>query len=146
VTACLGALILLAACGQTAATNSAGQRTGSRGLVSVPTSCWPQCHGHVVFATLVTGILAGSPTTGGGCLWLKPILGAARRVPVVWPAGFHARLSPVELFNVQGRVIARAGDRLQFGGFQASVRASRPCMLGQRYAALVQGSIFVHRS
>lgn len=150
---CLGNLVLLTACGQTAATRGGARhrhvttsaQTKPGGLVNIPTSCWPRCQEPVMTA-FISGALAGSPKAGGGCLWLEPIRGPAKRIPVVWPADFHARLSPVELINAQGRVIARAGDRLQFGGGLGPVRASSRCMFGQGNAAVVQSNVTVRGS
>jgi hypothetical protein len=94
---------------------------------------------------LNAGVLAGSPIAGGGCLWLGPPVGQANpgRVPVVWPSGFHARFSPVELINAGGQVIARAGDYLTFGGGLGLAPKSGHCMFGHRNAVIVQSTITV---
>lgn len=93
---------------------------------------------------LATGVLVGSSAVGGGCLWLKPLRHAGRRQePVVWPSGFHARFSPVELINANGQVIARAGDYLTFGGGLGPASESGRCMFGERNAFIVQSAITV---
>ena len=96
---------------------------------------------------LMGGVLAGSPTAGGGCLWLgPPVRRASRgRLPVVWPSGFHARFRPVELINADGQVIARTGDYLTFGGGLGLAPKSDHCTFGHKNAAIVQSTITVRR-
>lgn len=128
---------------------SPGPPPGAEGqTVTVPTSCWPGCGGPVMTA-LVGGVLAGSATVDGGCLWLiqlRPPSAAgvpARRMPVIWPAGFKAHFAPVELLDATGKVVARAGDRVEFGGGLGPVNRSGRCMLDRPDAAIVESPIHV---
>ncbi len=59
-------------------------------------------------------------------------------MPVVWPAGFHARLDPLELLNAEGEVVARAGDWISVAGAEMPAGPESPCMLGQDCAFHVQ--------
>jgi hypothetical protein len=56
------------------------------------------------------GTLGGDPP----CLWLE-YEGGGRSV-VIWPAGFTARLDPVQIVAPDGRVIATVGDLIEGGG------------------------------
>ena len=38
------------------------------------------------------------------------------RVVVVWPRGFVARLDPLEVLDLEGRVVARAGEPVALSG------------------------------
>jgi hypothetical protein len=142
---CTGSLMLLPACGKGGVAAGAERHhhaSSEDSLVNVPISCWPGCHGPVM-TSVIAGVLAGSPKVEGGCLWLEPIHGPARRMPVLWPEGYHARLNPVELVNSEGSVVARSGDRVVFGGGASGVPASGRCMFGQGTAAIVQSSIAI---
>lgn len=144
VLCCLGSVaVLIAACGGSARTVR---------LVSVPTSCYPQCRGSVDASDPSVGILRGSARVDGGCLWIgstlgrtgKPIPKAKERIPVVWPSGYKARFGrTIELIAPSGRVVAKVGDRIEFGGMEEAVRRTNRCMLGQRIADVVQDDIYV---
>lgn len=38
------------------------------------------------------------------------------RTPIRWPQGYTARLDPLEVSDQEGRLVAREGDRISFGG------------------------------
>jgi hypothetical protein len=71
-------------------------------------------------------------------VWLS---GRGGRLPVVWPAGFHARLHPLELLDSQGAVVAKGGDRIAAGGGDAIAKADGKCMLGQKSAFYVMSNV-----
>lgn len=60
------------------------------------------------------GILRGSSDIHGGFVWLET--GDGSTLQVIWPYGFRARFSPLELLNADGEVIAREGDFIKLGG------------------------------
>jgi hypothetical protein len=105
-------------------------------LHAVPTSSWEP--GDASLAALGRGTLAGGYVHGTFCVWLT---GGQRRTPVVWPAGYHARLHPFALLDSQDRVAARLGDRIAAEGGEGPVNPHRACMLGERYAFYVMSGV-----
>ena len=127
-------LCMIAACG-------AGQSgTAAPPLHKVPTSSWQA--GDPSLEALARGILQGGYERGTFCLWLA---GRGRREAIIWPAGYHARLHPVELLDAQNVVVAKGGDLISFGGGLGPVQSGRTCMLGQRFAFYVMGTVSVTR-
>jgi hypothetical protein len=105
-------------------------------LHAVPTSSWTP--GSPSFTALARGTLDGGMVRGTFCVWL-----AARgdHSPIVWPAGYHIRLQPLELLNSQGVVVARGGEQVSFGGGEEPVNPRPACMLNQRHAFYVMSSV-----
>jgi hypothetical protein len=75
-------------------------------------------------------------------VWLA---GRGRRDAIVWPAGYHARLHPLELLDAQNVVVATGGDLISFGGGEAPVQNASPCMLDRGYAFYVMSTVSVTR-
>jgi len=67
------------------------------------------------------------------------------RAAIVWPAGYHARLRPLELLDAQDVVVAKGGDLISVGGGEAPVHPGRTCMLGQKDAFYVMSNVSVTR-
>lgn len=91
---------------------------------------------------LTRGTLRGGYQRGTFCVWLAF---RGRRAAVIWPAGYHARLHPVELLDAQGVVVAKGGDLISAGGGEGPVQPGRPCLLGQRFAFYVMSNVSVMR-
>lgn len=88
------------------------------------------------FLVPLDGTLEGGRTDRGEyCVWVRT---RQRAVPVVWPAGFHARLDPLELLNAEGKVVAREGDWISVAGAEMPADPESPCMLGQDRAFHIQ--------
>src|SRR6266536_30330 len=103
----------------------------------VPTSSWHA--GMPRFLVPLDGVLEGGRTDRGEyCVWVRA---GQRAVPVVWPAGFRARLDPLELLNAEGEVVARAGDCISVAGPEMPADPESPCMLGQDCAFHVQAEM-----
>ena len=120
-------------------------RLGQSGTVAsplhkVPTSSWRP--GDPGLTALARGTLQGGYERGTFCLWLA---GRGRRNAIIWPAGYHARLRPVELLDAENAVVAKGGDLISFGGGEGPVQPGRACMLGQRFAFYVMSSVSVTR-
>ncbi len=63
----------------------------------------------------VTGRLDGDPADPRETVWLRAPDGT--RLSIVWPEGFSVRFEPnAILYNEEGRIVARAGDAVKFGG------------------------------
>jgi hypothetical protein len=98
-----------------------------RPVAAVPTSSWRP--GDPSRLALLIGTVEGGGTSDGHfCVWVRRESGEI--VPVVWPAGFRARLDPLELLNAQGAIAAAAGDRINVCGGLMPVDPGRPCSLG----------------
>jgi len=106
----------------------------------LPTSSWTP--GDPSLTALARGTLAGGFVRGTFCVWLS---GRGGRFPVVWPAGYHVRLHPVELLNAEGVVVARAGDQVTFGGGEGHVNPGQACMLDRRFAFYVMSNVTARR-
>jgi hypothetical protein len=128
-------LCMIAACG-------AGQsRTAaSPPLYPVPTSSWQP--GDPSLTALARGTLEGGMVRGTFCVWLA---GRGGQSPIVWPAGYHARLHRLELLDAQDVVVAKGGDLISFGGGLRPVQPGRACMLGQKFAFYAMGTVSVIR-
>jgi len=112
----------------------ASERTGPRKVVHVPTG--PPLGDRRMRAGL-GGVLEGSEAgPDRWCLWMRSDSG--NRVPLVWPAGFSARLDPHEVLNASGEVYARVGEHLVLGGGFLPVDPQDPCSLGRDQAFYVQ--------
>ena len=117
-----------------------GGSAASSSLYKVPTSSWRP--GDPSLTALAGGTLRGGYERGTFCVWLT---GYGRRYAIVWPAGYHARLHPLELLDAQGAVVAKDGNLISFGGGVAPVRPGRTCMLGQTSAVYVMSNVSVTR-
>jgi hypothetical protein len=112
----------------------ADERTGPRRIVEVPTG--PPLP-KMRMRALQHGVLEGSEAgPGRWCLWMQSESG--NRVPLVWPAGFSARLDPLEVLNASGETFAHAGEHLFLGGGFWPVDPDDPCSLGRDRAFYVQ--------
>jgi hypothetical protein len=127
-------LCMIAACG------TGHNGTAAPPLHPVPTSAWQP--GDPSLTALARGTFQGGYVHGTFCVWLA---GRGRRSAIIWPAGYHARLHPVELLDAQNAVVAKSGDLISFGGGESPVRPGRTCMLGQRSAFYVMGTVSVIR-
>ena len=112
----------------------------SSSLYKVPTSSWRP--GDPSLTALARGTLRGGYERGAFCVWLA---GHGGRSAIVWPAGYHARLHPLEVLDAQGVVVAKDGDLISFGGGEAPVRPGGACMLGQNSAFYVMDGVSVTR-
>ena len=80
------------------------------------------------FLVPLEGVLeAGRTDRGEYCVWVRT---RQRAVPVAWPAGFRARLDPLELLNAEGQVVARVGDWISVAGAELPADPESRCMLG----------------
>jgi hypothetical protein len=112
-----------------------GQEAGARRVVQIPTSVRPLGQWRQRAALL--GMLEGEEVSADlWCLWMRSEVAA--RTPLVWPAGYHARLDPLEVLNAKGEPIARAGEHLVLGGGFESADPDDPCSLGRDSAFYVQ--------
>jgi hypothetical protein len=123
----------VAACGA----GHGGVAASSR-LHDVPTSSWVP--GDPSFTALARGTLEGGMVRSTFCVWL---VGRGGRSPIVWPAGYHIRLHPLELLDSQGVAVARGGDQILLGGGEEPVHRGQACMLNQRFAFYVMGNVTV---
>jgi hypothetical protein len=105
-------------------------------VFAVPTSSW---HGGAAMAALGRGVLRGSAAEGG-CVWLE--LPNRDSLPVVWPAGSHARFGPIRIYDGSGRVVATEGQLIEVGGGVLPVRDTR-CALGRSEVFNIQSDIQV---
>lgn len=109
--------------------------TGPRKIVQIPTSGQPLGEWRQRAALL--GVLEGEEAgPDRWCLWMRSDTG--NRTPVLWPAGYHARLDPLEVLNASGQLFARAGEHLVLGGGFRPVDPDDPCSLGRDQAFYVQ--------
>lgn len=70
----------------------------------------------------VVGTLEGNASDKREPVWLKSADG--RRLSVVWPQGFTVRFEPdAVLYNDQGKVVARAGQRTELSQTRAEEHA-----------------------
>jgi hypothetical protein len=84
-----------------------------RKVATVPTSSWKR--GDPALLALLNGTVQGEQLDPGGCrIWVERRDGEI--VPVVWPAGYHARLDPLELLDASGAVIAVVGTAISVPG------------------------------
>jgi len=116
-------------------THRAGPSAHGPRLYRVPTSSWRP--GDPSLGALAFGTLGGGMYRGRWCPWLRASPGSPP-APVVWPAGFRARRHPLELLDSHGRVVARGGEEIQFGGGLGPA-AHRICMLGHKDAFYAMG-------
>lgn len=128
-------LCMITACGAGHSGTAASPR-----LYAVPTSPWHP--GDLSLTALARGTLGGGYERGTFCVWLTA---GPRRSPIIWPAGYHARLHPLELLNSQDVVVAKGGDLISVGGGEAPVKPGRTCMLGQKSAFYVMSNVSVTR-
>ena len=113
----------------------ASERIGSRKIVQIPTSGRPLGEWRQRAALL--GVLEGEEAgPDRWCLWIRS--GTGNRTPVLWPAGYHARLDPLEVLNASGQPFARVGEHLVLGGGFRLVDPDDPCSLGRDQAFYVQ--------
>ena len=110
-----------------------------RGPFALPTSGWRP--GDPALTAEVIGVLNGSSAVDGGCVWLGPPNGP--RQPIIWPAGFTARLEPtVEVYDQDGKVVARGGETIDVGGGLVPAKGLR-CMFGHDEAFSVMSAVNV---
>jgi hypothetical protein len=132
------AVALLCAVSVIAPACTDGQTHSKADFVTLPTSSWRP--GDASHLARVEGIVQGSANVDGVCVWLASARGS--RIPLVWPAGFYARFSPLRIYDGSGSVVAKQGQRIQAGGGQEPIQGHR-CMLGQRDAFVIQSSVAV---
>jgi hypothetical protein len=115
--------------------HAASKGTGPRKIVQIPTSGQPLGEWRQLAALL--GVLDGEQVSADRwCLWMRS--DAGNRTPVLWPAGYHARLDPLEVLNASGQLFARAGEHLVLSGGFRPVDPDDPCSLGRDQAFYVQ--------
>ena len=107
-------------------------------MVQLPSSGWGP--GYPSHLAALEGVVQGSATADGGCVWLQTDLGD--RDPIAWPAGFSARFDPIRIYDGTGRVVARQGQHIRVGGGNESAVGLR-CMFGHETAFFVQSGIHV---
>lgn len=110
-----------------------------RQLVELPTSPWRP--GDAARTAALEGFLTGGMgPCGNYCVWVEY---RGHVTPIVWPAGFRARLDPLELLDGQGRVVARGGDYLRLGGAGRPANPREPFMLDQDHVFFVESKVAV---
>lgn len=95
-----------------------------------------------MLALLAGTLEGGRSATGQYCVWA---VHSGHKVPVVWPAGFRARLHPLEVLNAHGAVFARAGQTFGAPGGLIPVNPRGRCMLAQANAFYVNSEIATHQ-
>jgi hypothetical protein len=60
-----------------------------------------------------SGRLAGELLDGAVQTWLED---GGERIVLMWPRGFRARVTPLEVIDDHGRVVVRGGESLTVGG------------------------------
>jgi hypothetical protein len=84
------------------------------------------------------GVLTlGQAEAGSNILWLQDT--GDRKIPVIWPAGFHARLDPLEVLDASGNVVAQEGQYLVVQGGYVQADPADPFTLGRSRAFSIQG-------
>lgn len=112
-----------------------------RQVVEVPTSSWRP--GEPARLAAIEGVLSGGMASCGNyCVWIDD---EGLVTPVIWPAGFRARLDPLELLDAGGQVVAREGDHLRVGGSYQPVQPDESCMFERDLAFSVQSEVAVIR-
>lgn len=91
-------------------------------------------------AAEIVGDLAGQVEGGVGCLWLE---GPDGRRAILWPAGYSATFSPVQLIGPDGSVIAQEGQQLRASGGYGPAPDMTQCRLGQEEIARIDRIIDV---
>jgi len=96
---------------------------------------------HASLAAMATGRLVLS----GGCFYLASLY-TARREALVWPYKFSARTSPAGIYDASGRLVARPGEKVNFGGGNVVLAYVAPgtitntrCLAGARTAWFISG-------
>jgi hypothetical protein len=113
----------------------ASKGTSPRKIVQIPTIGRPL--GEWRQRAALFGMLDGEQVSADRCcLWMRSDAGT--RTPLLWPAGYHARLDPLEVLNASGQLFARAGEHLVLGGGFNPVDPDDPCSLGRDLAFYVQ--------
>lgn len=85
----------------------------SRKTATVPTSSWKR--DDPALLALLNGTVQGEQLGPDKCrIWVERRDGEI--VPVVWPAGYHARLDPLELLDDTGKVVAVVGTKISVPG------------------------------
>jgi hypothetical protein len=106
----------------------AGGCAGQQGdPVAVPTHQEQDGEGFSETAE-ISGRLTGETVEGGACFWLEREDGERLlRVLVVWPAGYRAKLQPLQLLNAEGEVVASEGQFIYAGGGYISPGVAGHC-------------------
>lgn len=79
----------------------------------------------------LTGIL-GADSIEGGCAYLETADGT--RYEVIYPRGWDVTVSPLQLTNPDGQIVARGGDEVSVRGSETTERAST-CQIGPIFQA-----------
>jgi hypothetical protein len=108
--------------------------------IRLPTSDWHP--GDASMTALARGRVQGSDSGAGTCVWLESDTDPAAKLPVVWPAGFYARLDPLRIYDGGGGIVAREGQVVEFGGGLGAVPGPA-CMFGRSNAFFVQSDVDV---
>jgi hypothetical protein len=106
-----------------------------RHTTALPTSDW-QASGWAMTARSGGVLTGGHDPAGAFIVWLQD--GAERTIPVSWPAGFSARLDPLEVLDASGAVVAREGQRLVVQGGYVPADPAEPFMMGRPRAFHIQ--------
>lgn len=88
----------------------------------------------------IVGELAGRGEGGVGCLWLE---GPDGQQAILWPAGYSATFSPVQLIGPEGSVVAQEGQNLRASGGYGPAVDMAECRLGQGQIARIDRIIEV---
>ena len=96
---------------------------------------------HASLAAMATGRLV----LRGGCFYLASLY-TAKREALVWPYKFSARISPAGVYDASGRLVARPGENVDFGGGDVVLANVVPgaitntqCLAGARTAWFISG-------
>jgi len=84
-----------------------------RKVAAVPTSSWRR--GDPALLAALVGTVQGEQTGPDTCrIWVERDDGEI--IPVIWPAGYRARLDPLELLDPAGMVVAVPGTPISVAG------------------------------
>ncbi len=112
------AMLFVAGCGASATTAF----EGSDEHVPVPEST-----GVVGDEALLSGVLRGS--SDPPCLWLEGDDGSLSAIR--WPQGYTMTVDSLQLYDEQGRLVARDGDRIDLPGSGATTDELEQCRVSE---------------
>lgn len=101
--------------------------------VALPSDGWKP--GDDSLLALTGGPFHAARVNGVVCGWL----GTTFR-PMLWPAGYQARLDPVELIAPDGTVIAHEGQELTAGGGGDNAKPGTPCARTGQWTFFINGA------
>ena len=108
-------------------------------LVDIPTSSWVR--GNSGRLAAVGGVLQiRAHASGQATVWVRT---GSAMTPVIFPAGFRARLDPPEIVDERGRIVAREGITIEVSGGFAPVDSDTASLIRSDEAFFIQSEIRV---